>query len=76
MLIGFSGHGSPQSWSRFYDDWFETHGWRTPTGWQNTGNAWTVQFESEMNATTGRVDIQFGEDSHGGLTGLINVTSP
>lgn len=76
-LIGFSGNGAPEEWSRFYDEWFASHGWYSADGWQTVGGSWTARFvpQGETGAARFVADVQFGTDSGGSLMGLVNLFS-
>lgn len=70
-LVGFSGSGSPETWMKFYEEWFGERDWTTE-GWQVTGSSWGTRFlppEAEM----GIVEVEFALDGQGGLTGVISV---
>lgn len=72
MLVGFAGSGPPAAWTRYYDDWFRTHGWRSAAGWQISGTNWAAGFSPAVPAG-GRVDIHFSGAGKEDLTGLISV---
>jgi len=71
-LVGFSGNGSPQSWSRFYDNWFKSHGWHAPHGWNHAPGNHAARFVPQEANQLGSVDIQLGEDGSGAVMGLIS----
>ena len=72
-LVGFSGYGSPEAWRQSFDDWFETHHWKS-TGWKGSGANWSAQF-SRSDAAGGSIVVQFGSSGGTGLTGILNLIS-
>ncbi len=72
-LIAFGGPCRPEEWKRFYDDWFRSQDWRSATGWRPADGAWCARFTSDAG---GAVDVRFGPDGRGGLSGLFMVTRP
>jgi hypothetical protein len=73
-LIAFSGPERPQQWKLFYDNWFRRQGWQTMTDWQPVGPAWYAKFVAKDGG--GAVDVRFGPDGRGGLSGLMMITPP
>jgi hypothetical protein len=73
-LVAFHGPNHPQDWKRFYDDWFRRQAWRTVTDWQPAGAAWYAKFAATDGG--GAVDVRFGPDGRGGLSGLLMMTPP
>jgi hypothetical protein len=73
-LIAFSGPEHPQQWKLFYDNWFRRQGWQTMTDWQPVGPAWYAKFVAKDGG--GAVEVRFGPDGRGGLSGLMMITPP
>lgn len=73
LVLGFSGSGSAQIWMKFYDDWFLRQGWSKTDKWSTGTEAWSARFSNPKAPGAGYVEIRFAEDSHGELTGLLNV---
>ena len=69
-IIALSGPDRPGEWRTFYDDWFARQGCRSVAGWQPTGPAWYAKFAAHGDS----VDIRFGPDGRGGLSGLLMMT--
>jgi len=65
-----SGEASPSEWTEFYDDWGEKNDWRRATDWQAIGTARHARFVGSGH-DGGTLDIRFGPDAHGRLTGLL-----
>ena len=72
-LTAFDGPYQPEAWKRFYADWFRRQAWPTATAWQPAGAAWYAKFAATDRGT---VDIQFGPDGRGGLSGLLMIAPP
>ena len=70
-ITAFDGPNAPEQWKRFFGDWFQRQGWRTSADWQATGPAWYAKFAAHGR---GAVDLHFGPDGRGGLSGLLMVT--
>lgn len=69
-IISFSGPDRPTEWKQFYDNWFAQQGGHQTAGWQSAGQAWHAMFTT----TEDSVDIRFGPDARGGLSGLLMLT--
>ena len=73
-ITAFDGPYHPEDWKRFFDDWFRSQAWRTVTDWQSSGSAWYAKFAAADGR--GAVDIRFGPDGRGGLSGLLMMAPP
>jgi hypothetical protein len=69
--VALSGPDRPERWKRFYQDWFARRGWPAAS-WRSLGAAWNGRFAAPDGG--GSVDIHFGPDGRGGLSGLLLVT--
>ena len=69
-IIAFRGPDCASEWKRFYDDWFARQGGRRAARWQPIGGAWYAKFADRGEW----IDIRFGPDGHGGLSGLLITT--
>ncbi len=70
--VALSGSDRPERWKRFYEDWFARRGWRPAASWRPFGAAWYARFAAPDRGSS--VDIHFGPDGRGGLSGLLLVT--
>ncbi len=70
--VAVSGPDRPAQWRRFYEDWFRRQGWRPAAGWRAFGSA--LVCEVRRAHRRGSVDIHFGADGRGGLSGLLLMT--
>jgi len=73
-LVAFHGPNHPQEWKHFYDDWFRSQAWQTVVDWQSAGAAWCAKFAPPDG--NGSVDVRFGPDDRGSLSGLLMITPP
>jgi hypothetical protein len=71
--IGFEGPEEPESWRRFYEQWFAQHGWEATAPWMKSGANWIARYVASGDAATGTVEILFTPASDGRLTGLILI---
>jgi hypothetical protein len=69
-IITFSGPDRSVEWKNFYDEWSAYQGWQQVASWQPTGAAWYAKFAAPDDL----IDIRFGPDGHGGLSGLLMMT--
>jgi hypothetical protein len=69
-IIAFSGPDRSVEWKNFYDEWSAHQGWQQVASWQPTGTAWYAKFATPDDL----IDIRFGPDGHGGLSGLLMIT--
>jgi len=72
-IVAFGGPDRPAQWRRFYNDWFARQGWQAAATWQPTGAAWYAKFAEPEGGDS--IDIRFGPDGRGGLSGLLMVTA-
>jgi hypothetical protein len=64
---------APDAWRRFYTNWFGRREWKSQEGWVRTDVRWRACFTSVGEGAPQRVDVQFGPDGRGQLTGLIMI---
>ncbi len=69
-IIAFGGSGQVAEWKQFYSDWFTDQRWRPVANWQAIDLAWHTKFAASGDS----VDIRFGPDGRGGLSGLLMIT--
>jgi hypothetical protein len=72
-IVTFSGPNRPAEWKKFYSDWFASRKWRPVTNWQPMGSAWYAKFAAPVGGDA--IDIRFGPDGRGGLSGLMMITA-
>ncbi|MBU4270553.1 MAG: hypothetical protein KKE86_06130 [Planctomycetes bacterium] len=72
-IVAFGGPDRPDRWKRFHDDWFARQGWRPTVPWRQTGNAWYAKYNAPDDIG-GAVEVRFGPDGRGGLSGLLMIT--
>ncbi len=73
-IHAFTGSDQPAAWRRFFDSWFAAHGWRVEGAWQERDSIWAAHCVGTTPETAGSLDVEFGPDRRGGLTGLVLVT--
>lgn len=71
-MTAFRGPFRPETWMQFYDQWFRNEGWTSALGWLKSDAAWSARFSRPEE---GSIDVRFGTDRHGGLSGLL-IRSP
>lgn len=74
-LVTFRGPERPGTWKAFYDQHFRRRGWKLAGAWQEHGGRWSARFVQAGAPGAAAVDIQFGPDGQGGMTGLL-MTAP
>ena len=73
-IVAFRGPLRPDAWMAFYDQDFRKRGWKPGGPWQKRGSRWSGRYRESPAADAGAVDIQFGPDDRGGMTGLLMIT--
>ncbi len=69
QVLSFSGPARPRQWEEHFDRWYRGRGWTSPRGWQREGETRRARLHNRDRDA--RVDIQFGPDGRGGMTGLL-----
>ena len=72
-IVAFGGPDRPDRWKRFHDDWFAGQGWRQSVSWRSAGKAWYAKYVAP-DYIGGAVEVRFGPDGRGGLSGLLMIT--
>jgi hypothetical protein len=75
-LLALTGPDQPAAWKRFFDSWFDSHGWRMEGAWQERGSTWAAHCLGTGPEAAGSLDVYFGRTSRGELTGLVVITPP
>jgi len=71
-IVSIQGFQGILEWKQFYNEWFSRRGW-TSSGWRAVHDIWSTKFsDSEGNS----IDIRFGPDGRGGLSGLLMTAPP
>jgi len=73
-IHAFTGSDQPAAWKRFFDSWFAAHGWRVEGAWQERDSIWAAHCVGTRPETAGSLDVEFGPNRRGELTGLVLVT--
>ncbi len=72
-IVAFGGPDRLDRWKRFHDDWFANQGWRQSVHWRSAGKAWYAKYLAP-DYIGGAVEVRFGPDDQGGLSGLLMIT--
>ena len=72
-IVAFGGPDRLDRWKRFHDDWFAGQGWRQSVHWRSVGKAWYAKYVAP-DYIGGAVEVRFGPDGRGGLSGLLMIT--
>ena len=75
-MVAFSGASDCRSWKQFFDRWFQQHGWRAVVGRQSSRGGWYLQYAGENGRPAGSIDVRFGPDDCGQLSGFLIVNPP
>lgn len=70
-LMAVRGPARMEVWKSFYDQWFADRGWTAAGAWRQVGQTWSRRYWEKSEQRAGRTDVQFGEDSRGGVSGLL-----
>lgn len=73
-MTAFQGPPQPETWMLFYDQWLRKRGWSASLGWSETAGARAARFTKSGDPAAGAIDVRFGPDGRGGLSGLLMVT--
>jgi len=74
-VVAFAGPRRPETWRRFYDHWFEEHGWRAAGDWQHSNSTWCVRYAAPAQSPAAVADVRFGPDRRGRFGGLLMITA-
>ncbi|MBN1394397.1 MAG: hypothetical protein JW959_05200 [Pirellulales bacterium] len=74
-IVAFAGQGESGDWKPFYDEWFAGRGWRPATAWRRNENGWYAKYVSP-DCVGCAVEVHFGRDAGGGLSGLLMIAPP
>jgi hypothetical protein len=72
-LLSFQGPGHSEDWIKHFTAGFAARGWSPQTEWRQSGATWNARFAPGSDSTRGWVDVQFGDDGRGELSGLVNL---
>ncbi len=73
-MTAFQGPPQPETWMQFYNQWLRKRGWSAPLGWSEAAGAHAARFTKPGDPAAGAIDVRFGPDGRGGLSGLLMVT--
>ena len=73
-IVAFRGPLEPRAWKVFFDQDFRQRGWKPDGPWQKRGSRWSGRYREGPAADAGAVDVQFGPEERGGMTGLLMIT--
>ena len=73
-IVALRGPLRPSAWKSFYDQYFQKRGWKPEGPWQKRGSRWSGRYREGPAPDAGAVDVQFGPDDRGGMTGLLMIT--
>lgn len=67
--------GVDSGWKQFHDNWFQKHGWKLQSSWQDFGNVRAATFRGRFKEKSFRVELSYQKvDRRGESTGTIIVT--
>ena len=72
-ITAFTGPNEPEQWRQSFDRWFAERNWRPPAAWRKIGKAWYIKYVSP-DSDDCAVEVSFGPDGRGGLSGLLMIT--
>ena len=73
-VVAIRGPTPPEVWRSFYDRWFQSQGWTAAGAWQQRAGVWSRGYVERPDGPAAKVDIQFGVDGRGGMSGLLMFT--
>jgi hypothetical protein len=73
-VVGFRGPAQPDTWKVFFDQQFRTRGWRRDGPWRPQAGRWFNRYAQGPGPDGAAVDVQFGPDGPGQMTGLLMIT--
>ena len=74
--VGFVGPHEPTAWKAFFDRSFQQRRWTAQGSWRRSGSTWHARYARTPDQPEETIDVQFGPDGRGRLTGLLLVTPP
>jgi len=75
-MVAFRGSSEPETWQRFFDRSLPGRGWRAAGDWRRSGSGWHRRYVSVAGQPAGSVDVRFGPDVRGQLSGLLMINPP
>ena len=69
-MMAFRGPARAESWKSFCDLWFKGRGW-SAAAWRQSGTTWSTSYREKPDGPAAKVEVQFGEDGRGGLSGML-----
>jgi len=73
-IVAFRGPAEPRAWQVFFDQDFRQRGWKPEGPWQKRGSRWSTRYRDGSAPDAGTVEVRFGPDDRGGMTGLLMIT--
>ena len=73
-LISFCGPCEAKEWRAFFPASFEQSGGKVVEAWRPSGATWHLRGTVGQDRSPTAVDVWFGPDQHGGLSGLMIYT--
>jgi len=70
-MVAFEGAVDPARCKEFYDHWFKANHWKPMRTWQSSTSAWHLRYAMPEPDAETLVDIRFGIESGGRLSGLL-----
>jgi len=74
-VVSFHGAGDAESWKAFFEEWSKRNDWRTVGTWRQNGSMWHLRWVRAGSEPAERLDLHFGPDDRGQLTGLLMFAS-
>jgi hypothetical protein len=71
-MVAFRGSSEPEAWQAFFDRSLPGRGWRAAGDWRRPGSGWHRRYVGPA----GSVDIRFGPEVRGELSGLLMINPP
>jgi hypothetical protein len=71
--LAFEGEASPETWVAFYDQWFTSHNWSTPSGWQQYGDRWHARYIAPGHTPRGSAEVYFSSHAPDRSVGLLMI---
>ncbi len=74
-VVSFHGAADPESWKAFYEAWSNESGFRAAGSWRHSGSVWQRRWVRPGSEPAQWLDLHFGPDDRGQLTGLLMFAS-
>ena len=75
QVVALVGPLDEGAWKRHFDRWSSDQEWAPGSDWRRSGSVWHRRYVRSDGPGRQAIDVQFGRDGRGRLTGLLMITT-